>query len=726
MALAHVLVLAVALATPQASALHGQVKDATGLPIAGAVVTLKGTARFAVTDEHGSFTLADVPDTGTVAASMPGFETRELRVPADGSKSVEIVLSLAPVSEAVAVVAPTPTVVAPGVTTLTALDVVRTPGTQADLMRALQLVPGVAQVDEGAGLYVRGGDVSEVLVLLDGAVVSHPYRYETPTGGFRGAVDPFMTQGASFATGAFSAAYGNALSAVLDLQSLGRPKARQTTITAGLAGVSASIAQPVGARAGFRLATNRTTPSVLFSVNPSPKSFDRLPGGWDTSASVAVDSARAGSVSVLVLVQRDHVGVELEQDAYEGFLHSGTRHELGVARWQRAVGGGWLAAVSVGLDDYTNSTDVGVLALDESEQHRSVRSQLSGAVRHWAIVSGIDGDFVRTDVTGVVPARGGDLGGVSGRFDFRIRHDDWRAGAFAVATREAGRVTTELGGRVDRFDAADALAFDPRAAVRLSLGSRNSVRVATGRYHQFPSPIYLDTVRGADSLAPMASTHLVAGFEHGSPDDPVFARVEVYRKWYDRLPLEDPDAGFSSNGTGRSRGIDALIRRAWPHLDLTVSGSLLDASRRWTPATQRDRYPLPSGEWAPDFDIPYSLSVIGGVPLGRGVSAGASWRRAAGRPYTPATGAVETAAGFEPVWGPINSARLPRYERLDLSISLLKSLGSKTTAVFFASVDNTLGRNNAFEVAYSSDYSARRFVTTATPRSFYIGCSITR
>jgi TonB-dependent Receptor Plug Domain len=633
---------------------------------------------------------------------------------------------VAPVSEAVAVTAPAPSAGTPGVTTLTALDVVRTPGTQADLMRALQLTPGVAQVDEGAGLYVRGGDVSEVLVLLDGAVVNHPYRYETPTGGFRGAVDPFMTQGASFTTGAFSAAYGNALSAVLDLQSLGRARARQATFTAGLAGISASLAQPLGARAGFRLAANRTTPSVLFSVNRSPKSFDRLPGGWDTSAGIAIDSARVGSLSAIALVQRDHVGVELEQDAYVGFLHSGTRHELGIMRWQRAVGAGWLATLSAGIDDYTNSTDVGVLALDEGEQHRSVRGQVSGGLGRWTIVSGIDSDFVRTDVTGVVPARGGDFGGVSGSLDFRIRHDDWRMGVFGIGTRTVGRVSMELGSRIDRFGGADVIAADPRAAVRVTIGSRGSLRVAAGRYHQFPSPTYLDSVRGADSLLPMASTHLVAGFEHGSPGDPLFARVEIYRKWYDDLPLQDPEAGFSSGGTGRSRGVDAFVRRAWSRLDLRVSGSLLDASRRWTPPTQRDRYPLPSGEWTPDFEIPYSLSVIGSVPLGRGVSGAATWRRAAGRLYTPAIGAVETRSGFEPVWGPINSARLPRYERVDLSISLLRPLGGKAMAVFFASVANTLGRENAFEVAYSSDYSVRRFVTTATPRSFYIGCSITR
>src|SRR5262249_58175446 len=102
---------------------------------------------------------------------------------------------------------------------------VRPPGAAADLMRALQTLPGVAQIDEGAGLYVRGGDSSEVLVLLDDAVVFHPYRAETPGGGLFGSVEPFLLEGASFATGGFSARWGNALSAVLDLHGLARPEA---------------------------------------------------------------------------------------------------------------------------------------------------------------------------------------------------------------------------------------------------------------------------------------------------------------------------------------------------------------------------------------------------------------------------------------------------------------------------------------------------------------------
>jgi len=94
--------------------------------------------------------------------------------------------------------------------TLTSLDVITTAGAAADIFRVIQTLPGVTQVDEGAGLYVRGGDVSETVFLLDQATLSHPYRYESDTGGYLGMINPFLLSGTYFSAGAFSAKYGNA------------------------------------------------------------------------------------------------------------------------------------------------------------------------------------------------------------------------------------------------------------------------------------------------------------------------------------------------------------------------------------------------------------------------------------------------------------------------------------------------------------------------------------
>ena len=102
-----------------------------------------------------------------------------------------------------------------------------------------------------------------------------------------------------------------------------------------------------------------------------------------------------------------------------------------------------------------------------------------------------------------------------------------------------------------------------------------------------------------------------------------------------------------------------------------------------------------------------------------------SWRSAAGRPHTPILGGVRSVNGVLPLFGPINSERLPRYERLDLSASwALPAAGG--AALLFASMDNALGRNNFFEYSYSPDYSSRRPVYSTAPRSFFVGVTFRR
>ena len=256
------------------------------------------------------------------------------------------------------------------------VQVYRTPGADADVFRALQTLPGVSAPDDGAGLFVRGGDVSEVLVSLDDAVIAHPYRYETPTGGFRGTVDPLLISGLSFSTGGFSARYGNALSGVLDLRGLERPEARQTTATFGLAGVSASIAAPVGDRFGVRGAFNRTLTRLLFAVNGSPRPFDPPPEGWDGSAGFAWNLGRAGRLKGFSLMQRDRVGVGIEQDAFTGLLQSSTTHRFVGTRWDGPLGG-WAASASFGRDDYRRRTNVGILDRTVTDRVASWRIDLS-------------------------------------------------------------------------------------------------------------------------------------------------------------------------------------------------------------------------------------------------------------------------------------------------------------------------------------------------------------
>jgi hypothetical protein len=158
----------------------GHVRDATGLPLAGASVDVDGRL-VAVTDDNGSFVI-NAPSSGRLAIriSLPGFRPFESAVDAAAGAALDVVLQIQTVAERVDVRAAPERDVTRGFA-LDPLQVYRTPGAQADVFRAVQTLPGVGRVDEGSGLFVRGGDVSEVLVALDDAVIAHPYQYETPT-----------------------------------------------------------------------------------------------------------------------------------------------------------------------------------------------------------------------------------------------------------------------------------------------------------------------------------------------------------------------------------------------------------------------------------------------------------------------------------------------------------------------------------------------------------------
>ena len=80
-------------------------------------------------------------------------------------------------------------------------------------------------------------------------------------------------------------------------------------------------------------------------------------------------------------------------------------------------------------------------------------------------------------------------------------------------------------------------------------------------------------------------------------------------------------------------------------------------------------------------------------------------------------------AGLEPVFGPINSQRAPRYERLDLSVDVVTEVG-RAPVVLFGGVTNVLDRYNVLAYAWSPDYRERRPVTSATPRAIYAGFSV--
>jgi hypothetical protein len=88
---------------------------------------------------------------------------------------------------------------------LTTLDIITTAGTQADVVRAIQTLPGTQQQGTQTGLFVRGGDASEAAVIIDGMIAQDAFFTGAPGVATRSRFSPFQFKGVSFSSGGYSA-----------------------------------------------------------------------------------------------------------------------------------------------------------------------------------------------------------------------------------------------------------------------------------------------------------------------------------------------------------------------------------------------------------------------------------------------------------------------------------------------------------------------------------------
>ncbi len=219
--------------------------------------------------------------------------------------------------------------------TLQSLDIVTTPGAEADILLAIKTFPGTSMVDEGAGLFVRGGDLSETLIILDQATVAHPYKFESPTGGIFGVIPPFMIQKTAFSTGGFSAKYGNALSSVLNMSSQNLPLQRNYTFNIGLAAASIGLHVPlIKEKLGVRLTGNRSFTKTLFQINGQYDQFSSVPQSSDLNLSLSYDYSSTGSLKIYNFWANDQLGVSVNLPSFNGYFQGKTSTSLSNINWQ--------------------------------------------------------------------------------------------------------------------------------------------------------------------------------------------------------------------------------------------------------------------------------------------------------------------------------------------------------------------------------------------------------
>lgn len=203
--------------------LNGYVKDASnGEALIGATIYLKPLNTGTVTNEYGFYSITVAPGSYEAQFSYLGYLTINRTI--DLSQNQRIDIELAAESEQLEEVVVQGELEQANVQNMemstNKLDIktiIKVPAFlgEADVLRSLQLLPGVSTVGEGAsGFNVRGGSVGQNLVLLDEAPVyntSHLF-------GFFSVFNPDAVKDTKLYKGAIPSRYGGRLASLLDVR----------------------------------------------------------------------------------------------------------------------------------------------------------------------------------------------------------------------------------------------------------------------------------------------------------------------------------------------------------------------------------------------------------------------------------------------------------------------------------------------------------------------------
>ena len=700
----------------QARTVRGVIVNEAGEGVRGANVFLLETLEGALSDSLGRFQFSTRAPAGAwLAAQRIGY--REARLQLGGTDSLRIVLATE------ALLLPALQVQAGRFQTgnapdaeLTTLQVVSTPGASANVYRALQTFPGLQTVDEGAGLFVRGGDIAETRVFLNDAIVLSPYRYESPTGGFFGAFDPFLLDGIHFSSGGFGARYGDALSGVAALRTLGRPERRELGATASLAALSGTASLPLGSKLGLRGTLTRSHTGLMFRVNGTTTEFTHEPEGRDASI-IASYAYGKGELRFFAIDQWSQLGVFLDEPSFSDALNAHSLHDAQILSWEHALGGARFSAVAAAAGAH-NTLSFGSFELDIDDRLRQLRAQLSWPLSsHLGIALGAERVNRKAGFTGRVPEQSHDGGVGAPTTVIRSAIEDDRTAAFLEADWTLLSDLRLIAGlRSDGADLTGQRTWDPRASLALRLADHATVTGAWGIYHQVPAPGLHDPDFGGADLEAMRAEHRIIGLQLGN--GPLMLRLEAYHKSYDNLSELTRERMVATGGVGSSRGLDVFAR--WPAL-LGVTGR---TSYSFIRARRTD--PNTGSETRSPFDITHVVTSVIERSFGPW-NVSLAQRSATGKPFTPVTSAHYDSANavWVPVYATANSERLPSFRRLDLSLSRLVPMPHRRLLVLFVAANNLLDRKNVHDYRYNASYSQREPVRSQFKRSVYFGASFT-
>jgi vitamin B12 transporter len=705
--------------------IKGKVTGENAKPLDGANLVIEGTIDGDVTDENGEFEF-DTKKSGQQNLIITAIDYTEkihlIEITPGVTLELSIRLSKSEIkTQEILVTASSFTSGTNSQVTLTPLEIVRIPGADADLYRAITTFPGSNQVDEGSRIAVRGGDPNEVITIIDQATLYNPFIFDdTFNSSSYSTINPWGLRGINFTSGGFSAKFGNALSAVLDLKSFNMPRGKGMFAWLGLANASlAGVYLNQNGNLGATFSAGKLFLQPYFAINGEHTEYSPIPQSNSFGGTLSFKLGQKGFVKLYGNYNDDKIGILNNSPSFKGYYNSNSQSYFTNLAFILFPSANTALNASVSYSLYDRNTQYGILDTRSKDIYSKGRADLTYQLEsNFDINTGAEYEYDGYEIEGAVPSHSYNLRLNAPSFQINDNMNSGRVGAYIEGQ---WRVTNSFfiipGFRSDYHTLSEKISFDPRLSFGYRVGDHHFIRSALGVYHQYPKPqYYINRSTFLTSIKAESANHYILGYEYNNDGNLIFRVEGFYKDYKDLLIFNSIDQSYDSRGKGFAKGIDVFLKSKIANkFTGWISYSFTDS--------KREQFTLklsPS-----NFDITHSVSVVGSYNVTESIVTGMSLKTSTGKPYTPVTGSSYVPAYdvYAPVYGDKNSGRFPNYFRVDMNAQYIFSLLGRF-AVAVIAVNNVFDQKNLYGYTYNFDYSEQIEIESLNQRSVYLGLGV--
>jgi hypothetical protein len=615
---------------------------------------------------------------------------------------------------------------------------------EVDILKALQLLPGVRNAGEGnSGIYIRGGGPDQNLIMLDDAVVYNPGHLF----GFFSVFNGDAVKNVTLIKGGMPAQYGGRLSGVIDV-SMKDGNNNEFGVEGGIGLIASrlSIQGPIKKdKSSFIVSARRTYIDAL--AKPFiPKTANLYGSGYyfyDVNAKANFILGEKDRIFFSGYFGRDVFDFNSTQRAFKTNIPWG--NATGTVRWNHVFSRKLFANTTLVYNDYNFKFDATqydfrvVLSSGIRDLNAKVDFDWYPAPEHkvkygaqYTFHTFLPNQFSGEQGETPLPSQNADK--KYGKETALFIQDDWeiseklqvngglrwsgfsQVGPYTRFNTDADGNPTDSTkyGRGDRVKFYNG--FEPRLTFRYALNSTSSIKAGVTRNLQY---IHLATnsastlptdlwVSSTYRVPPQNGWQYALGYFKNFEKNKWETSVEVYYKKMNSQieyregftpTLSDPEKDFVF-GKGWSYGAEFLVSKTRGRLNGWIGYSLSWTWRKFADLNDGQKYPA-------KYDRRHDLSVVANYDLSKKWKFGGVFVFATGNAATFPERFYFIEGVLTQEFSRINAYRMPSYHRADVSFTYTRKPESikkyKSSWVF--GVYNVYSRLNPYFIFFAQDGS---------------------